>query len=69
MTSELRREYNVACGYVSALQGCLDHLDRLGMDRMWTGMARTSLKHVAQVLEDGIEFAERGDQDNDHGGR
>lgn len=26
-----------------ALQSCLNHLDRLGMDRMWTGLALTSL--------------------------
>jgi hypothetical protein len=54
----MRQEYNVACGYLQALQGCLDHLDRLGMDPAWTGSARSSLEHIASLLEDGVEFAE-----------
>ncbi|MCI2423896.1 hypothetical protein MOQ72_41505 [Saccharopolyspora sp. K220] len=58
MTSELRREYHVACGYLSALQACFDHLDRQGMDQVWTASARLSLEHIARLLADGMRFAE-----------
>lgn len=59
VTSDVRREYNIARGYLSALEMCCDHLDRMGVDRAWTASARNCLEHIAGVLADGVEFAER----------
>lgn len=64
--SDLRHEYNVARGYLAALQGCLDHLERLGVDETATGSARFSLNHIAQRLAEGVAVAEAG-QDTDAG--
>lgn len=59
MTNDVRREGNVALGYVSAIQGCLDHLDRLGVERMWTTSARVHLEAVSELLATGVNHAER----------
>ncbi|MFD0919639.1 hypothetical protein ACFQ16_07775 [Saccharopolyspora rosea] len=47
MTSEIRREYHVARGYVAALGACLDHLDRMGLDPSFTRAARLRLRQTA----------------------
>lgn len=57
--SDLRREYQVAGGYLAAVRGCVDNLQRLGLDRAWADEMRASIEHTASVLADGLAAAER----------
>lgn len=64
-SSEIRREYHIARGYLTPLRECMDNLNRLDVHTAWTDSARLSVEHVDPMLLHGVESAEQ-DQDSDN---